>query len=142
AGEDAADEEDLSGQRIGIWRLEERVGRGGLATVYRAQRADGAFEQRAAFKVMRRGFDTEDLISRFRAEREILASLDHPGIASILDGGAMADGRPYLVLEFVDGIDIVEYVHRHGLDVRARLRLLREIASALHHAHQHLVVHR
>ena len=136
------DEEDLAGQRVDIWQLEERVGRGGLATVYRAQRADGEFSQRAAFKIMRRGLDTEDLIARFRAEREILAGLEHQGIAGILDGGALADGRPYLVLEFVDGISITDYCEDNALSLRDRLGLLREVAEALHHAHQRLVVHR
>lgn len=143
AGDDPdADTEVLSGHRIGIWRLEEQVGRGGLATVYRAERADGEFSQRAAFKVMRRGLDTDDLIARFRAEREILAGLDHPGIAGILDGGSMPDGRPYLVLEFVDGARITDYVVENGLSVRDCLNLLRQVAAALQHAHQHLVVHR
>ena len=138
----ASDGEDLSGERIGIWRLDEQVGRGGLATVYRAQREDGEFEQRVAFKVMRRGLDTEDLIGRFRAEREILASLDHSGIAGILDGGSMPDGRPYLVLEFVDGETITDFVQSRNLPRPERLRLIRDVAAALQHAHQHLVVHR
>ena len=141
-GSDTGQDEDLSGSRIGIWRLEARVGRGGIATVYRAAREDGEFTQRAAFKVMRRGLDTDDLISRFRAEREILAALDHPGIAGILDGGTMPDGRPYLVLEFVDGVDIVNYVQQHATGIHERLELIHAVAAALHHAHQHLVVHR
>ena len=142
-GDDAAgDEEDLSGQRVGVWRLEQQVGRGGLATVYRARREDGEFSQRAAFKVMRRGLDTDDLISRFRTEREILSALDHPCIARILDGGSTADGRPYLVLEYVDGVTITDYVTANALSLRDRVGLLRDVAAALHHAHQLLVVHR
>jgi serine/threonine-protein kinase len=143
AGRDhEGDEEDLSGQLFGVWRLEAQVGRGGLATVYLARREDGEFNQRAAFKVLRRGLDTDDLIARFRAEREILATLNHPGIAGILDGGTLPDGRPYLVLEFVDGTSITDYVREKELGSRGRLSLLREVAEALQHAHQHLVVHR
>ena len=117
-------------------------GGAGLATVYEAQRDDGQFSQRAAFKVMRRGLDTDDLIARFRVEREILATLEHPSIAGILDGGAMPDGRPYLVMEYVDGVSITEYVRSHELGTRERIRLVRDIAEALHHAHQRLFVHR
>ena len=136
------DSENLSGQRIGAWRLEKRLARGGLATVYIAHRDDGEYEQRAAFKVLRRGLDTEDLISRFRAERQILSALDHPAIASILDGGALEDGRPYLVLEFVDGVPITDYCVTNGIPVRERVRLMLEVLRALHHAHRHLIVHR
>lgn len=141
-GEDQQTDEDLSGERFGIWQLDARIGRGGIATVYRADRADGEFSQRAAFKVLRRGLDTDDLIARFRAEREILASLEHPGIAHILDGGTLPDGRPYLVLEYVDGTHIIDYAQAQRLNTRQRLMLLKQVAEALHHAHQHLVVHR
>ncbi len=141
-GDDQHPEEDLSGGRFGAWELIERVGRGGLATVYRAERADGEFSQTSAFKVLRRGLDTEDVIARFRIEREILASLSHPGIASILDGGSLPDGRPYLVLEFVDGMDVVRYATSNRLSVAQRLSLIQQVADALNHAHQRLVVHR
>ncbi len=134
--------EDLSGERFGRWQLTERIGRGGLATVYKASRADGEFTQTAAFKVMRRGLDTEDLIRRFRTERQILAGLSHPGIAGILDGGTLPDGRPFLVLEFVDGRDIVSWIDNMHPDLEGRLDLIDQVADALHHAHQHLVVHR
>ena len=135
-------EEDLAGQRIGIWQLQTRIGRGGLATVYLAERADGAYSQTAAFKVLRRGLDTDDVIARFRVEREILASLEHPDIASILDGGALPDGRPFLVLEFVNGTDLVSYAEDQALAVVDRLHLIERVAEALNHAHQRLVVHR
>lgn len=134
--------EDLSGQLIHIWRLERRIARGGLATVYLAKRDDGAFDQRVAFKVLRRGLDTDDVVARFRAERQILSALEHPSIARILDGGALADGRPYLVLEYVDGESITAHCERHGVELRGRIGLLIEVLHALHHAHQHLVVHR
>lgn len=135
-------EEDLSGQQIDIWRLTKRLARGGLATVYLAQRADGAYEQMAAFKALRRGLDTDDLIARFRAERQILSTLDHPSIAQILDGGALPDGRPYLVLEYVDGLPITKWCEQHRGSVDDRIRLLIDVLEALHHAHKHLIVHR
>ena len=134
--------EDLSGQQVGNWRLEQRIASGGLATVYRAERSGGVFSQQAAFKVLRRGLDTEDLIGRFRAEREILSTLNHPGIAKILDGGAMKDGRPYLVLEFVDGSPITEYCDTRKLGTRERVQLFIEVVRAIGHAHRRLIVHR
>ena len=134
--------EDLSGRRVGPWRLEERIARGGLATVYRARRDDGAFEQTVAVKVLRRGLDTDDVIDRFRAERQILVQLEHPAIARIYDGGAMPDGRPYLVLEYVDGRPITEHCGHHSVDLHGRVRLVVKVLRALHHAHRHLVVHR
>jgi serine/threonine-protein kinase len=134
--------EDLSGQQIDIWRLTKRLARGGLATVYLAQRADGAYEQTAAFKVLRRGLDTDDLIARFRAERQILSTLDHPSIAQILDGGALPDGRPYLVLEYVDGLPITAWCEQHQSSIDERVSLLMNVLLALHHAHKHLIVHR
>jgi serine/threonine-protein kinase len=134
--------EDLSGQQIDIWRLTKRLARGGLATVYLAERADGAYEQTAAFKVLRRGLDTDDLIARFRAERQILSTLDHPSIAQILDGGALRDGRPYLVLEYVDGLPITAWCEQRQSRIDELIRLLMDVLQALHHAHKHLIVHR
>lgn len=134
--------EDLSGQTIGNWNLVTRLARGGLATVYKAERADDAYHQTVAFKVMRRGLDTDDLITRFRAERQILSSLEHPAIAQILDGGALDDGRPFLVLEYVDGESITDYCETNRVDERGRLILLIKVLRALHHAHRYLVVHR
>lgn len=134
--------EDLSGQRVNAWRLTRRLARGGLATVYLARRDDGAFDQVVAFKVMRRGLDTDDLITRFRAERQILSTLDHPSIAQIIDGGALEDGRPYLVLEYIDGEPITDYCRNRRVGIRGRLELVMDVLQALHHAHKHLVVHR
>jgi eukaryotic-like serine/threonine-protein kinase len=139
-GDSAA--EDLSGQRIDAWRIETQIARGGLATVYLARRDDGAFEQTVAFKVLRRGLDTDDLVARFRAERQILSALDHPCIAQILDGGALEDGRPYLVMEYVDGLPITSYCSIQKVGIRGRIELLLDVLGALHHAHTHLVVHR
>jgi eukaryotic-like serine/threonine-protein kinase len=139
---DAEAPESLTGLRIHSWRIGERISRGGLATVYRAHRDDGAFEQTVAFKVLRRGLDTEDVVSRFRAERQILSSLVHPSIAQVLDGGALPDGRPFLVLEYVDGLPITDYCEARAVDTAGRVRLLIEVLRALHHAHTRLVVHR
>ena len=141
-GDDEKARENLSGQTIGNWRLVSKIARGGLATVYKAERADDAYDQLVAFKVMRRGLDTDDLIARFRAERQILSSLEHPAIAQILDGGALDDGRPYLVLEYVNGDSITDYCEANSTDERGRLVLLIEVLRALHHAHRYLVVHR
>ncbi|MEM9181713.1 MAG: serine/threonine-protein kinase [Pseudomonadota bacterium] len=135
-------EEDLSGQSFGLWRLQKPIARGGLATVYRATRVDGEFDQTVAFKVLRRGLDTDDLIARFQVERQILSALDHPAIVQILDGGALEDGRPYLVLEYVDGVAITDYANSENLAVSQRLQLVSQVLEALQHAHQHLVVHR
>ena len=141
-GEDTDSGDDLSGRRVNVWQLEKRLARGGLATVYLARRADGAFDQTVAFKVLRRGLDTDDLVARFRAERQILFGLDHPSIARIYDGGALDDGRPYLVLEYVDGLPVTTHCDKHEIDIRGRVRLLIDVLRALHHAHQHLIVHR
>ena len=140
AGDDA--EEDLTGQHAGHWRIAERIARGGLATVYKAYRSDGEFEQKVAFKVLRRGLDTDDVVARFRAERQILSTLDHPSIAQILDGGALPDGRPYLVLEYVDGEPITAHCDKFNTDTRGKVVLTLDILSALHHAHRHTLVHR
>lgn len=130
------------GERIGAWRVIEEIGRGGMATVYRAERVDCEFEQEGALKLLRRGLDTDDLVRRFRAERQILSSLDHPNIAGLLDGGATRDGRPYLVMECVDGVPITEWCDERGCTVEERLRLCLAVARAVHHAHGRLVVHR
>ncbi len=139
---DDTPQENLTGQQAGHWLVGERLARGGLATVYLAHRDDGEFDQTVAFKVLRRGLDTDDLVARFRTERQILSTLEHPAIAQILDGGALPDGRPFLVLEYVDGVPITEYCDTEHVDVRGRVALVIEILRALHHAHKHLVVHR
>src|SRR5690606_7134156 len=94
----------LTGRRIGAWRLLREIGRGGMGAVWLAERADGAYAQQAAVKLVRGGWDVGTLLQRFRAERQILATLSHPNIAHLLDGGVADDGNPYLVLEYVDGV--------------------------------------
>ena len=115
------DGEDLSGQRIDEWRIVSAPGtrRPGHGLPGRGAKG-GSFEQKAALKVLRRGLDTDDVVARFRAERQILSTLEHPSIARILDGGALDDGRPYLVLEFVDGLPITRYCEDNDVDIRGR----------------------
>ena len=127
--------------RAGPWRLVERVGEGGMGEVWRAERADGAFEQTAAVKLVRPGLG-DDVVARFRAERHLLARLDHPAVARLLDGGTASDGRPYLALEYVDGEPITAHCDRHRLPVDDRLALFREVCEAVAAAHRQLIVHR
>ena len=138
----ARDEGVPLGVRVGPYRIVSELGRGGMAVVYLADRVDGAFEQQVALKVVRRGIDTDEVLTRFRRERQILASLTHAGIARLLDGGETPDGRPYLVMELVGGEPIDRYCERRGLGVDARVDLCIAVARAVQHAHRHLVVHR
>ncbi len=130
------------GVRIGSYRTLHELGRGGMGTVYLAERDDGSFAQQVALKVIKRGMDTDEIIRRFVAERQILAQLVHPNIARLLDGGSTPDGRPYFVLEHVEGEPIGVYCERHRLDVEARLRLFLDVCAAVAFAHRNLVVHR
>ncbi|HEV7860888.1 MAG TPA: serine/threonine-protein kinase [Pyrinomonadaceae bacterium] len=132
----------IEGHRIGSYQLIREIGRGGMGTVYLARRADEQYEKLVALKVVRRGMDTEDIVRRFRNERQILASLDHPNIARLLDGGTTDDGLPYLVMEYVEGRPVTDYCDHHRLNTNARLQLFRAICAAVQHAHQNLVVHR
>ena len=129
-------------ERAGPYRIAGLLGSGGMADVYAAERDDGAFDQRAAIKVLRRGLDTADILARFLRERRILARLEHPAIARLLDGGALGDGRPYLVMERVDGRPIHLYAEENALSVEERLRLLLAACDAVGYAHRNLVVHR
>ena len=131
-----------AGRRLGPWRLLSPLGKGGMGTVYLAERADGAFALTVAVKLLNTGLGTDELISRFEAERHILARLIHPNIARLLDGGTGEDGRPYLVMEHVEGEPIDVHCDRHRLSTRARLELFRSVCSAVQLAHQNLVVHR
>src|SRR6185436_16682608 len=134
--------DDRRGERIGAWRILERIGRGGMGEVFLAERADGAFERRVALKLLKRGLDSEEIVARFLAERRILARLDHPGIAQLVDGGLASDGRPFFALELVDGLPITEWCAEHAVLLAARLRLLLDVVSAVDFAHRNLVVHR
>ncbi|HKW47638.1 MAG TPA: serine/threonine-protein kinase [Gemmatimonadaceae bacterium] len=132
----------LEHRRIGAYRLVKQIGHGGMSRVFLAERADGAFEQRVAIKLLRSGLDSEIDHDRFRAERQILATLNHPNIARLLDGGITADGTPYLALEYVDGESIDAYCDARALSVRQRLELFTSVADATEAAHHSLVVHR
>ena len=132
----------LTGQRIGPYRVEQRLGRGGMGVVYLAYRADREFQQRVALKVLKPGLDSEEVIRRFRTERQILAALDHPNITRLLDGGTTEQGHPYFVMEYVEGRPIDVYCREHGLTVRRRLELFLSVCSAVELAHRNLVVHR
>ncbi len=130
------------GKRIGAYQLIAHLGRGGMGDVYRAKRVDAQFDKEVAIKLVRTGYDTDVLLARFKTERQILANLDHPGIARLLDGGATDGGLPYLVMELVDGEPIDRYCEHHNLSTPERLRLFQAVCAAVSYAHQHLVVHR
>jgi serine/threonine protein kinase len=135
------DDELLTGRQVGHYQLREPIAEGGMGTVYRAVRSSD-FEKQVAIKLVKRGMDTDFILRRFRHERQILAGLDHPNIARLLDGGAAGDGRPYLVMEYIEGTPITDYAERHGLKVQQRLELFRTVCAAVQYAHQNLVVHR
>lgn len=130
------------GKRIGVYEVVEEIAVGGMGAVYRAIRADGQYQQQVALKIVRSELGAESTAIRFRNERQILASLDHPNIAKILDGGTTPDGLPYFVMELIDGKPITDYCDRHKLTVDDRLKIFRTVCSAVHYAHQRLVVHR
>jgi serine/threonine-protein kinase len=127
---------------VGPYRLIRRLGRGGMGTVYLAERADGRFEQRVAVKLIKRGMDTDEILRRFDVERRILAGLVHDHVARLYDGGSTDDGLPYFVMEYVEGEPIDDYCDRRRLPTAARLALFQTVCRAVHSAHQNLVVHR
>jgi len=135
-------EGDRIGERLGAYVIVQELGRGGMGAVYLAKRADGQFHKRAAIKVLKRGTDTEEVLRRFRIERQILAELEHPNITRLLDAGTTADGLPYFVMEFVEGTPITRFVQRENVDLRGRLSLFIKVCSAVELAHRHQVIHR
>ena len=138
----AEDSAAFVGRHFGAYRVIRELGRGGLGIVYLAARADEQFQKEVAIKVVKRGLDTDDILRRFRAERQILAQLDHPNIARLLDAGSTEEGLPYFVMEYVDGQPIGEYCEENKLSTRERLQLFRLVCSAMTYAHQRLVIHR
>jgi len=131
------------GRRVGAYVIIRELGRGGMATVYLGARADGYFEKEVAIKVLKPAEGTaSELIGRFRAEREVLASLDHPNIAGLFDAGTTEEGMPYFVMEYVSGTPITNFVRDRHLSVRQRLALFLKICSAVEAAHRKRVVHR
>jgi hypothetical protein len=139
---DDTEEQLASGTRLGSWEIVHRIGQGGMGEVYLARRADRAFELQVAIKLLKRGLDTVAVVRRFLAERRILAQLTHPNIAHAMDAGATPDGRPYLVMEYVDGRSITDHAAASRLSVPERLRLLITVCLAVQEAHRRQIVHR
>ena len=137
-----AREQFSEGESVGAYRIVRELGRGGMGTVYLAERAAVGFEQRVALKVIKRGMDSDEVLRRFFAERQILAQLNHPNIARLLDGGQTADGRPFYVMEYIQGVALDDYAKTHSLPVAERLRLFQQVCAAVQYAHQQLVIHR
>jgi serine/threonine protein kinase/tetratricopeptide (TPR) repeat protein len=132
----------LIGRRVGAYQLVRELGRGGMGAVYLAERADNAFRKQAAVKLIKRGMDSDFILRRFRRERQILASLDHPHIARLLDGGTTEEGLPYFVMEYIEGQPLYRYCDARRLTIAERLHLFQSICDAVQFAHQNLVVHR
>jgi non-specific serine/threonine protein kinase/serine/threonine-protein kinase len=137
-----SDIQPLEGRRIGPWRLTREIGRGGMGVVWEAVRSDEEYRQRAAIKLLPIGTISGTEIARFREERQILAGLNHPGIARLLDGGTAADGSPYLAMEYVEGERLDEWYKHQSPTLRDRLQLFLSICAAVDYAHRHLVIHR
>ena len=136
------EKDPMIGRRLGSYRIEREIGRGGMGAVYEASRADNEFNKRAAIKLVKRGMDTDFILRRFRKERQILAALDHPHIGGLLDGGTTEDGLPYFVMEYIEGQPLYSYCDSNNLPITERLKLFRAICDAVHYAHQKQVVHR
>ncbi len=136
------EEPDLRGTRLGVYEIVQKLGEGGMGYVYQAVRDDDQFRKIVAIKLVKPGMDGGYLLSRFHKERQILAHLDHPYIAKVMDAGSTPEGRPYFVMEFIPGLPIDEYCDQNGLPVTERVRLFRKVCAAVQYAHQNLVVHR
>ncbi len=134
--------DDFKSRKIGPYRLLKKLGEGGMSRVYLAVRDDDEYQKLVALKVIPQDMDGEELRRRFRTERQILASLDHPNIAKLLDGGTTDDGAPYFVMDYIEGVPIDDYSNRNRLSVIDRLQLFRTVCAAVQYAHQNLVVHR
>lgn len=130
------------GDRVGPYEITGELGTGGMGAVFLARRADGAFDQTVALKLIKRGMDSDAILKRFVNERQILASLEHPNIARLIDGGTTDDGLPYFVMECVEGESITTYAERKNLALGERLDLFRDVCAAVSFAHQNLVIHR
>jgi serine/threonine-protein kinase len=140
-GNESESAQAMPGQRLGPWQLIRELGSGGMGTVFLAERADAAYRQLAAVKLLR-GFPTRDALAQFRRERQLLADLAHPNICRLLDGGETAAGQPFLVMEYVDGEALSTWLARTEPDLPSRLRLIQSLCAAVHHAHRNLIVHR
>lgn len=135
-------DEDLVGEIVGPYKLTELVGSGGMGSVYRAERVDGAFEREVAVKLVKKGMDSNRVLARFTYERQVLARLQHANIAALLDGGMTESGQPYFVMEFVAGANLLEHCNDHKLGLRERLGFFQTVCQAVTYAHRNLVVHR
>src|SRR6478752_814440 len=131
-----------TGQRVGAYVIVRELGRGGMGTVFLAERADGQFEKQVAIKILNRGADTAEILRRFRAERQILARLDHPNIARLLDAGTTGDGLPYFIMDYIVGAPVTRFAVAQKLSTRQRLELFLKICTAVEFAHRNMVVHR
>jgi serine/threonine protein kinase len=131
-----------AGKLLGAYEIVGKIADGGMGAVYRARRADGQYQQEVALKIVRVDLATESAAARFKNERQILASLDHPNIAKILDGGTTSEGVPYFVMDLIEGLPITAYCDAQKLSVDERLKVFRAVCAAVHYAHQHLVIHR
>lgn len=132
----------MEGQRFGAYQVIREIGRGGMGAVYLAARADDQYKKRVALKILRADIGAQEVLSRFRHERQILASFDHPNIAGLLDGGSTPNGEPYFVMDYVEGTPIDQYCDSHSLTVAERITLFRQVCSAVQYVHQNLIVHR
>jgi len=130
------------GHRVGAYALQKCIGRGGMGSVWLATRSDNEFKKQVAIKLVKRGMDTQEILRRFRLERQVLAGLTHPNIAALIDGGSTPDGLPYLVMEYVEGIRIDRYCEQHKSTITERLKLFGDVCAAVQYAHGNLVVHR
>ena len=141
--EGASEATDLPpGTLVGSYSIERRIGQGGMGAVYLASRADDEYRKRVALKIIKRGMDSDEIVARFRRERQTLASLDHPNIARLLDGGTTADARPYFVMEYVEGEPLADYCAARALATDGRLRLFCTVCDAVQFAHSNFIVHR
>jgi len=136
------EEPPRGGERVGAYVIVRELGRGGMGTVFLAERADGQFEKQVAIKILNRGRDTTEILRRFRAERQILAKLDHPNIARLLDAGTTDDGLPYFIMDYIVGAPVTRFALAQKLSTRQRLELFLKICAAVEFAHRNLVVHR
>lgn len=130
------------GKQIGSYIIDGEAGVGGMGVVYSGKRNDKEFEQQVAIKILKHGITSEYLLKRFQIERQTLANLQHPNIARLLDGGRTVDGLPYLIMEFIDGIPITQYCNENNLSIEQKLKIFRDVCSAVQYAHQNLVIHR
>ncbi len=130
------------GRTVGRYRLLEKIGEGGMGVVYLADRADGDFDERVAVKLIAAPFHSADALRRFRVERQALATLNHPDIVTLLDGGLTEAGQAYLAMKYVEGVPITSYCAARTLDIEPRVRLFQRVCAAVQHAHQHGIVHR